>query len=67
MTDVDLDVVGNWLCGAFQEVGQAVVHQLHYEHRQVCVSVSEHAQVLDDVRVSYGTHELTLLLKAPNG
>ena len=30
VTDVDLDVVGNWLCGAFQEVGQAVVHdQLH--------------------------------------
>ena len=45
----------------------AVVHQLHLEHRQVCVSsVSEHAQILDDIRVSYGTHELTLLLKAPN-
>ena len=29
MTDVDLDVVGNWLCGTFQEVGQAVIHQLH--------------------------------------
>ena len=29
--------------------------------------VSEHAQVLDDVRVSYGTHELKLLLKASNG
>ena len=66
VTDVDLNVVGNWPYGAFQEVSQAVIHQLHQEHRQVCVSVSEHAQVLDNVRVFYGTHELTLLLKAPN-
>ena len=33
----------------------------------MCVSISEHAQVLDDVRVSYGTHKLTLLLKVPDG
>ena len=32
----------------------------------MCLGVSEHALVLDDVRVSCGTHELTLLLKVPN-
>ena len=37
------------------------------EDWQVCVGVSEHAQVLNDVGVSYGTHELILLLKASNG
>ena len=31
------------------------------------VYVSEHARVLDDVRVSYGTHELILLFKTPDG
>ena len=30
------------------------------------VSVSNHAQVLEDFRVSYGIHLLTLLFKAPN-
>ena len=63
MTEVDLDVVGNWLWRAFQEVGQAAIHELHQKHWQVCVSVSEHVQVLDNVWVSYSTHELTLLLK----
>ena len=29
MADVDLDVVGDWLWGAFQKVGQAIIHQLH--------------------------------------
>ena len=29
MTYVDLDVVGDWLGGAFQKVSQAVIHQLH--------------------------------------
>ena len=66
MTDVDLDMVGDWLFGAFQEVCQAVIHELHQKHWQVCVCVSEHAQVLDNVWMSYGTHKLTLLLKPPN-
>ena len=57
-TGVDLDSVGNWLCGPFQEVNQAIdiIHQLHQEHRQMYVSVSNHAQVLEDFRVSYGIH-----------
>ena len=29
MADVDFDVVGDWLCGAFQKVGQTVIHQFH--------------------------------------
>ena len=29
MTDIDLDVAGDWLWGAFQKVGQAIIHQLH--------------------------------------
>ena len=45
MTDIDLNVVGYWLCGAFQEVDQAIIRQLHQKHRQAYISVSEHAQV----------------------
>ena len=52
MTYVDLDVVGDWLRGAFQKVGQAVIHQLHQKNWQVCVGILVHAQILDDVGVS---------------
>ena len=49
MIDVDFEVVGDWLWRVFQKVGQAVIHELHKKRWQVCVSVSEHAQVLGNV------------------
>ena len=66
MADVDLEVVGDRLGGAFQKVGQAVVHQLHQKSWQASVRVLIDAQVLDYVWVPYGAQELALLLKPPH-
>ena len=63
VTDVDLDVVGDRLGGAFQKVGQAVVHQ---KYRKASVWVLVCTQSLDYVWVPYGAQELALLLKPPH-
>ena len=66
MTYVDLDVVGDWLGGAFQKVGQAVIHQLHKQNRQSSVEILVRAQVLHNVWMLYSAQELILLLKSPD-
>ena len=73
VTSVDLDVVENWLWRAFQEVGQAVIHEFYqalvngYQDLGTC-SVNLRYVVatilVDNVWVSYGTPELTFLFKS---
>ena len=66
MTDVYLDVVGDWLCGAFKKVGQAVVHELHQKCWQASVRILINAKVLDNIWMAYGAQKLTLLLEPPH-
>ena len=63
VADVHLHVVGKRSVGAFQEVCQALVHQLHEQNGQTRLPVVHHAQVLHDVGVADLTEEAALLLK----
>ena len=56
MTDVDLDVVGDRVWGAFQKVGQAIIHQLHQKCWEASIGISINVQILDNIWVSYGAH-----------
>ena len=60
----DLNVVGQWTGSTLQELGQALVHQLHQENGSEVLGLSHQAQELDDAGMLQVAEERALLLES---
>ena len=60
----DLNVVGQWTGSTLQELGQALVHQLHQENGPEILRLSHQAQELDDAGVLQVAEEHAFLLES---
>ena len=64
LNQVDLNVVGQRTGKALQELGEALVHQLHQENGSEGVGFSHQAKEVDDAGVLQVAEELALLLES---
>ena len=67
MAEVDLDVVGEWQLGSFEEVGEAFVHELHQKRWEFRVGILDGPKVLNYVWVFHCAKKVALLLELSPG
>ena len=63
----DLDMVGQWLMGSLEKMGEAFIHEFHQQHWEAGVRVLGGSEVLDYVGVFHGVEEVALLLEPAPG